>query len=201
MNKQAVITAVLGLLVLGLAVDDMRQRARVGELQEQVDSLQAELDAAPKAPTVQGSPKPKLKKMTKAPGRGLSEGPAIVPPGSSARGSEAAVDARRAERQEQFQGELDLYLDAFADEHQLNEATTAEMESLVLDAMEELSEAWAGTRTGEVDRNEARELMDELGVQLELDLAEQIGATEAQAFMDELPGPLGQGKPLRPGGR
>ena len=202
MNKQSILTAVLGLLVLGLTLDDMRLRARAGDLQEQLEARQAEQDE-PSAP-----PRSKLGKQSKVRARAAGEGSPGLSPGATAgpaalsRGVDPdQLDARRAERQQQFQGQLEAYVDGFGADHELSEAVMAQVQVQVLATMEEVSELWCRTRTGEADRVEVRAQMDQLGTELELDLAEQLGATDAEAFMADLPGPLGENRPTRSGGR
>lgn len=194
MNKHALITAVLGILVLGLALDDMRLRARVGELEMQLESAQAELEAVPVRPAPTAAPpvRSKARRATPGEGRGGGLGSAELP---------EDPEARKEARQEQFRAELDLYLDEFGAEHELNEATLAELDGMVVATMSEVSGLWEQTRSGDLDRTEVRGRMEELRVELELDLAERLGAAEAEAFVAGMPGPLGSERPHRPGGR
>jgi DNA repair exonuclease SbcCD ATPase subunit len=212
MNRNALITAVLGILVLGLALDDMRLRSRTGELQEQLEAARTELDqrvedGAGKAGKSAKAGRSGPGKMAKARPRRVTEDGEPAPstlggPGALSRGAtDEDIEARRAERQAQFRAELDAYVEAFGAEHQLSEAVLAEVEQQVLSTMEEVSDLWAQTRAGEADRAEVRERMDELGVELELDLAERLGAADAEAFVADLPGPLGANRPSAPAGR
>ena len=85
----------------------------------------------------------------------------------------------------------------FAADRNLPPETEAEMRTVMERAMSSIGDLFRSMQDGDIDREDMRDEMHSIRVEVEDALAEVLGEDEAALFQDDLRGPLGRRGPPR----
>ena len=108
---------------------------------------------------------------------------------------EARMDERHQERRERHRAAMDEHIAEFVAEYDLSDEMEIRLVTVMDDAMGNLGEIFRSVKSGEVEREDAREEFEEVRDEMSTNLTELLGAEAAEAFQEEIRGPLGSRGP------
>ncbi len=104
---------------------------------------------------------------------------------------EARMDQRHQDRRERFRAAMDEHIADFVEEHSLTDETEANLVTVMDGAMESLGDVFRSMSSGELEREDAREEFGAIRDDMAESLTELLGADAAEAFQEDMRGPLG----------
>ena len=105
---------------------------------------------------------------------------------------EARMAERHQERRERFQQAMDDRVSEFIADRELSAETEAQMMTVMSGAMDQLGDMFRSMQEGEIERDAMREEMQAIRLDVDEALTELLGEEDAEAFQEDLRGPLGR---------
>ena len=108
---------------------------------------------------------------------------------------EARMDQRHQERRERHRAAMDEHIAEFVSEYELSDEIESRLVTVMDDTMGNLGEIFRSVQSGEVEREDVREEFEELRDEMSTNLIELLGPDAAEAFQEDIRGPLGSRGP------
>jgi len=105
---------------------------------------------------------------------------------------EARMEERHQERRDRFQQAMEDRVSEFVAERELSTEAETQMMTVMSTAMDNLGAMFRSMQEGEIEREEMREEMQTIRLDVDEALTEILGEEDADAFQADLRGPLGR---------
>jgi len=107
------------------------------------------------------------------------------------------IEQRREDRIQQHRAQMEEYISEFIAEAGHTEETETRIMTVFEGATSNMSEVFRSIHSGEMERESAREELQEIRDDVETSLVDILGREEAEQFQEDLRGPLGRHGPSR----
>lgn len=105
---------------------------------------------------------------------------------------EARMEERHQERRDRFQQAMEERVSEFVAERDLSAEAETQMMTVMSGAMDNLGAMFRSLQEGEIERDDMREEMQTIRLDVDEALTEILGEEDAEAFQADLRGPLGR---------
>ncbi len=102
------------------------------------------------------------------------------------------MDERHDQRRQRLQAMMEEHIAEYAAEHEISDETEAGLVTILEDASSSIGDLFRSVHSGDIEREDAHEEVQQVREELAASLEELLGQEEAELFQEDLRGPLGR---------